>query len=105
MTLADKLLGEVGDDPLRAAVHLRRHAFSQRRNLGDFHRASLQSMTGPRETLAALLTFHSESRLLQRRGSASPAASATFRTNWSLFSMRPSRRQRPCASPLWPSRG
>ena len=35
--LFDELLGEIGDDPFRAAVEPGRHAFDERRYLGNFH--------------------------------------------------------------------
>jgi len=34
----DELLGEIRDDPFRAAVKLGRHAFGERCNLRDLHR-------------------------------------------------------------------
>ena len=40
MALAHQLFGEIGDDPLRASIKRRRHAFHQRRDLRNFHRQS-----------------------------------------------------------------
>ena len=38
VALPDELLRQVGHHPLRPAIVFRRHAFVQRRNLGNFHR-------------------------------------------------------------------
>jgi hypothetical protein len=35
--LLDELLGQIGDDPFRAAVQPGRHAFDERCDLGNFH--------------------------------------------------------------------
>ena len=64
VSLADQLLGEIRDDALGAAVQARRHAFDQRRDLGDFHFGCLHAVARG-ETLAGI-------------GSIPPSMSASF---------------------------
>src|SRR5690349_6477366 len=47
MTLADELVGKVGDDAFGPAVEPRRHAFNQRRNLRNLHERSPYAYLAP----------------------------------------------------------